>query len=178
MKSKLVWLTRTAALLALLIALQAGTKPFGQLVTGSCVNCVLALAALLVGLSSGAVVALLSPFFAFLLGVGPQLFPIVPAIAVGNLTLVLLLYLLCGRKDAAPLRSVLGWLLASAGKALTLYLLIVQLLCRVLALKPKQITLFTAMFSWPQLVTALIGSGLALLLSVVLKKALHHAGRS
>ena len=80
---RVLWLTETAALTALLIILQTVTKPAGQYVTGSCVNAVLAVSALAVGVGSGLTVALLSPFFAFLLGIGPQLLPIVPSIAVG-----------------------------------------------------------------------------------------------
>jgi hypothetical protein len=53
MKKKTLWLTETAVMLALLITLQALTKPLGQLVTGSCVNAVLAVAVLLIGMSSG-----------------------------------------------------------------------------------------------------------------------------
>ena len=44
---------------------------------------------------------------------------------------------------------------------------------RVLTLPEKQVATLTAMFSWPQLVTALIGGGIALLLTPVLRKALH-----
>ena len=80
MRQKTLWITQTAALLALLIILQLATRSAGQLVTGSCVNAVLALAALIAGLSSGLTVAVLSPFLAFALGVGPKLLPIVPAI--------------------------------------------------------------------------------------------------
>ena len=61
MKKKILWITETAVLLALLITLQWLTKPLGQLVTGSCVNAVLAVAALLCGWSSGLTVALVSP---------------------------------------------------------------------------------------------------------------------
>ena len=43
-------ITRTAILIALLIALQAATRPLAnQFVTGSCVNLVLAVAAMLCG---------------------------------------------------------------------------------------------------------------------------------
>ena len=38
MNKKLRFITETALLLALLVTLQALTKGFGQLVTGSCVN--------------------------------------------------------------------------------------------------------------------------------------------
>ena len=75
---RILWITETAVMTALLIVLQTATKAGGQYVTGSCVNAVLAVSVLAVGVWSGVVVALLSPFFAFLLGIGPQLLPIVP----------------------------------------------------------------------------------------------------
>lgn len=165
-----VWISRTAVLTALLIVLQFATKPLGQIVTGSCVNGILAVAALSAGLWSGLTVALLSPFVAFLLGIGPQLLPIVPAIAAGNAVLVLLLWALSGKGEGSLKKHIAAWLLASAGKFLCLYLLVVRLLCVVLSLPEKQTALFTAMFSWPQLVTALIGAGLALPLSFRLRK--------
>ena len=46
MNKKLRWITETAIMLALLVSLQALTKGFGQFVTGSCVNAILAIAAL------------------------------------------------------------------------------------------------------------------------------------
>ncbi len=132
----------------------------------------LALTSILLGLWSGVVVAALSPFFAFLLGIGPQLLPIVPAIAVGNLVFVVLLWALTRRRSAPPLRQAAAWLVSAVGKFLALYLIVVQILCRVLPLKPPQIDTFSAMFSWPQLVTALIGGGVALLAAPALRKAL------
>lgn len=172
MRPKALRITQTAVLTALLIALQALTRPAGQLATGSCVNAVLALAALLAGRWSGAAVAVLSPFFAFLLGIGPQLPPVVPAIAAGNLAYVVLLGTLAGRRRGAPpLRQTPAWLLSALGKFLTLYLLIVGLLCRLLPLPQAQVDALSAMFSWPQLVTALIGGGAALLLAPLLRRA-------
>jgi len=169
MKNKTLSLVRTGLLIALLIVLQAVTASAGQFVTGSCVNTVLAVSVLTCGLASGLTVALLSPFIAFLLGIGPALIYIVPAIAVGNLVFVLLLHILY-RKD------VWSWvvaLLASAvAKFTVLYLLVSVLLCNTLPLKPMQITKFQAMFSWPQLVTALIGGTIALAIVPVIKKAI------
>ena len=77
-------ITYTAVLLALLIVLQWATKSLGQFVTGSCVNCILAVAALVVGWEGGLAIALVSPFMAFLLNIGPKNIAVVPAIAVGN----------------------------------------------------------------------------------------------
>lgn len=168
---KTIWITETAVLLALLIVLQWVTKPLGQLVTGSCVNAVLAVAVLACGLGSGLTVALISPFCAFLLGIGPQLFALIPAIALGNGVYVLALHLVHGPRPKLP-GKILALLSAAFGKFAVLYLVVVQLLCRVLPLKQPQINTFTAMFSTPQLVTALIGGALALLIVPVLKKAL------
>ncbi len=170
MRKKTLQITQTAALLALLVVLQAVTKPAGQLVTGSCVNAVLACAALLCGVWPGAAIALISPFAAFLLGIGPQLIAVVPAVAAGNLIYVLLLSLLT-RRGAPRLRQALAWLLAAGCKFLTLYLLVVQLLCRVLPLADAQVAVFSAMFSWPQLVTALIGGALAFAIVPLIRRA-------
>ena len=166
---KTLWITQTAVLTAMLVLLQATTKAGGQLVTGSCVNAVLAVAVLFAGLWSGVTVALTSPFFAFLLGIGPQLIPIVLAIAVGNVAYVLLLHFLYRK---CHLLRAISLPCAALCKFLTLYLLVVELLCRVLPLPEKKVATFTAMFSWPQLITALIGGAVALLIVPILRKAL------
>ena len=53
MKSNTLKITQTGLLLALLITLQWATKPLGQMITGSCVNAVLAACALLCGPGCG-----------------------------------------------------------------------------------------------------------------------------
>lgn len=169
---RVLYITETAVMTALLIVLQAVTRPAGQYVTGTCVNAVLALSVLAVGLWSGITVALLSPFFAFLLGVGPQLFPVAPSIAVGNLVFVLLLWLLAGGRELPLWRKGAAWIAAALAKFGVLYLLVVKLLCAVLPLKEPQAASFTVMFSYPQLVTALAGGGIALLLTPLLRRAL------
>ena len=180
MNKKVRWITETAILLALLVTLQAVTKGFGQLVTGSCVNAVLAVAALMGGLASGLVVALVSPVLAFLLGIAPQILT-VPAIMVGNSVYVVLLCLVADKSGKNLLRQIGAWLLAAAAKAAVLYLLVAKLLCGVLAeqllaagtLKEPMLKALPATFSWPQLFTALIGGAVALLIVPVLRKALH-----
>lgn len=177
MNKKVRWITETAVLLALLIVLQWVTKPFSQIVTGSCVNAVLAVTALMVGLGGGLTVALVSPVCAYLLGIAPNLV-VVPAIMVGNAVFVLLLKLISGKK---MWRQILAWLAAAVGKFATLYLLVVVLICGPLSgslinagvMKKPMIAVMTASFSWPQLITALIGGALALALVPILKKALH-----
>ena len=173
MKKKTLWIAETAVMIALLVALQGLTKPAGQFVTGSCVNLILGVSTLVGGLWCGLTVALLSPFFAFLLGIGPALIQIVPAIAVGNIVLVLVLWLICRKaKKLSPL-SYGGAVAASVCKFAVLYALVVLLLLPLLGLPEKQVAMMSAMFSWPQLVTALIGSFLAVTVSPVIRKALH-----
>ena len=53
MNKKTLWITETAVMIALLVALQWATKPLGQFVTGSCVNLVLGVSVLVGGLVRG-----------------------------------------------------------------------------------------------------------------------------
>lgn len=176
MTKKIRWITETAVMLALLIALQALTKPMGQLVTGSFVNAVLAITALVAGLSSGITVAVISPVMAYLLGIAPQILT-VPAIMVGNTLFVLLLYFLTGKALA---RQILAWAVAATAKFAALYAIVVWLICSVFAesllasgiMKAPMLKMLPATFSWPQLFTALIGGGIALLITPVLRKTL------
>ncbi len=176
---QILWITETAILLALLMVLQAVTKSAGQLVTGSCVNAVLALAALLSGVWSGVVIALISPVLAFLLGIAPQLVT-VPAIMAGNTVFVVLIALIAGKDSRMIWRQVLAWAAAAAAKFAVLYALVVGIICGLASeallesglLKAPMLKMLPTMFAWPQLFTALIGGGVALLLVPVLRKAL------
>ena len=179
MNKKVRWITETAVMLALLVALQALTKGFGQFVTGSCVNAVLAITVLVAGLGSGITVAVISPVLAFLLGIAPQILT-VPAIMVGNTVFVVLLRLIAGESSKELGRQIAAWLVAALAKFAALYIIVVKIICGVMAssllaagtLKEPMLKALPATFSWPQLVTALIGGGIALLIVPVLRKAL------
>ena len=179
MRKKIRWITETAVMLALLVCLQALTKPMGQLVTGSCVNAVLAVSALVGGLSCGLVVALCSPVLAYLLAIAPQILT-VPAIMVGNTVFVVLLSLLADKSGKKIVKQIIAWITAAAAKFAALYAIVVWLICGVLSesllssgtLKPPMLTALPATFSWPQLFTALIGGAVALIITPVLRKAL------
>lgn len=179
MTKKIRWITETAILLALLVTLQALTKPIGQLVTGSCVNAILAISALVGGPGCGITVALISPILAFLLGIAPQILT-VPAIMVGNTVFVVILHILADKSGKNLLRQIPALAAAAAAKFAALYLIVVKLLCGLLAapllaagtLKEPMLKVLPATFSWPQLFTALIGGTIALLIFPILKKAL------
>lgn len=176
MRKKILWITETAVMLALLVTLQSVTKPLGQLVTGSCVNAILAISVLIGGLPCGVIVAVFSPALAFLLGIAPQILT-VPVIMVGNTVYVVLLHILAGK---GPGRQLPAWLIASAAKFAVLHILVAKVICGVLsesllasgALKPPMMNALPATFSWPQLFTALIGGAIALAVVPGLRKAL------
>ena len=185
MFKKIRRLTETAVMLALLIALQALTKPLGQLVTGSCVNAVLAITALLVGMGGGITVALISPVCAFLLGIAPNFVTVLPIMA-GNVCFVVLLRLIAGKCRCLSWRQPVALVVAAGAKFGALYLLVVKIICGaasgallgkkvgdVVVLAPPMLKKLPAMFTWPQLFTALIGGAAALLIVPILRKALH-----
>ena len=181
MNTKIRWITETAVMLALLVTLQALTKPLGQLVTGSCVNAVLAITVLLVGMGGGIAVALISPICAFLLGIAPNFVTVLPIMA-GNVCFVVLLRLISGK---ALWRQILALLSAAVVKFGVLYLLVVQIICGVasgallgkklgdlVVLAPPMLSNLPTMFTLPQLFTALIGGAVALLIMPPLRKVL------
>jgi hypothetical protein len=89
MNGKVLWITRTAVFIALLIVMQAATSSLGQYVTGSIVNLILIVSVMTCGYLSGIAVAIVSPIFAKLLGIGP-LWSLIPFIALGNIAIVLI----------------------------------------------------------------------------------------
>lgn len=179
MKKKLQWITETAIMAAVLVTLQFLTKPMGQLVTGTCVNAVLVISALVGGLSCGVTVALVSPVLAFLLGIASQILT-VPAIMVGNTVYVVLHRLLTDRTGTHIAKQLAAWILAAAAKFAALYAIVVWLICDVMAeslmaagtLKAPMLQALPATFSWPQLVTALTGGAVALIVVPIMRKAL------
>ena len=170
---KATWIAQTAVCLALLIALQFFTRSLGQFVTGSCVNLVLAVASLIGGVWSGVVVAVISPFCAYLLGIGPAFFPMVPCVSLGNAVYAVLFALLVGKclqkKQTAAAYGCM--VLAALAKFAALYLVLVRLVAPAVVPAAKLSTV-TAAFTWPQLITAASGGVLACLIAPVIRRAL------
>ena len=187
MNKKILWITETAVMLALLICLQwlgsmIPEQTVKQLVTGTLVNTVLAVTVLTVGYGSGITLSLISPVMAFVLAIAPNIVTVIP-IMLGNVAFVVLLRLLHGQ---SLWRRTVAVVTASVVKFGILYLLVVQVICGVAApellgqkvgdtvvLAPKMLEMLPAMFTWPQLITALTGGTLGLLIYPSLKKALH-----
>ena len=173
MNKKTLWITETAVMIALLVALQWATKPLGQFVTGSCVNLVLGVSVLVGGLWCGLTVALVSPFFAFLLGIGPAFLPMVPCVSLGNAVYALLFGLFVGKylKEKKPAAAYVSMALAAAAKFVTLFVVLVRLVVPHVVPEAK-LSVVTASFTWPQLLTAVIGGIIACLIAPTLRRAL------
>jgi riboflavin transporter FmnP len=179
-RKQIIWMTRTAIFIALLMVVQFATKPLGQLVTGSLVNLILIVSALTCGLSSGLTVAVISPVIATLVGIGPPFWVLTPFIILGNGTIVLIWHFVGNRIFHKKYVGYIASLAAGAVcKFLVLYFSIVRLAVPLfLDLNEKQAGVITASFSFPQLFTALIGGALAIAIIPVIKKAMKEGERS
>lgn len=175
MNDKVKWITRCGLGIALLILLQFVTKPLGQLVTGSCVNLILALSTLLYGPAVGAVIALVSPFMAYFLGINAQIL-VVPAIALGNLAYVLIIWLTArllrekAEKLPETVRNITAVICGAAVKFALQYVLIVLWIAPSF-LPEKARPVMAVNFGLIQLATACIGGVAACLICPVIRKA-------
>ena len=195
---KFIYITHTAVMLALLIGVQLITHSLGQLVTGSIVNLILLISVFMIGIYGGLTVAVLSPILSYLAGIEPAVIEIIPFIAIGNVFFVTIAWLMARKSiyrmstnniatsiaaivglsfGSTPTKDIPapfpGLVVASLGKFLFLRISIVQFLLPLIpGLKENQVSVLTLTFSWPQLVTAFIGSMLAMVIIPQLKKAI------
>ena len=173
MNDKIKWITRSAAAIALIIVVQFATARLGQqLLTGSLVNLILALMALLFGGSVAAVAAAVSPFVAYQLGITAQIL-VVPAIAVGNLIYVLVIALIVKllkrKKPTETACGLIAVIAAAVCKFVIQYLLIVKWIAPAF-LPAKALPVMAVNFGVMQLFTACIGGVLACLICAVVAK--------
>lgn len=172
-KEKTLWITRTAVFIALLVVLQAATAALGStIITGTVVNMLLIVSVMTCGMMSGLCVAVISPIMAKLIGIGP-LWSLIPFIVAGNITLILIWHFIgnrhWGHKHTA---QIIALVVAATAKFLILYVGVAQIAVPLLLGLPEpQAAVISNMFSLPQLLTALLGGGVALLVLSPLKKA-------
>lgn len=159
-------ITRTALLLALTIVFQGLGRliPAGinsNFVVGPLVNACLIIAASFVGLFGASLIAIVAPFGAILTGAAvPLLFA--PFIALGNLVLVVLFYFL--KKKG----FLIGLFSGAFLKFLTLYASVLAF-TNLAKIPAKKASALVLAFGWPQLVTALMGGAVALIVIMLLK---------
>ncbi len=165
MNKKVFWMTKTGTFIGMLIALQLLTAPLGNtLITGSLVNLILVVAVMTGDLSSGITVAALSPIFAKFIGIGP-LWSIIPFIVLGNIVFVLIWHVIGKRKiQQKYFTYAFAGVSAAIAKFLVLYIGVVRISVPLLLSLPEpQAAVISTVFSVPQLITALIGGALAML---------------
>lgn len=148
-------LTRTAILLAVALVFQF--VKMGQLITGSGINAVLIIAAQICGLPWAAAIGFITPFMSVVLGVHPPaMIPVVPFIVVGNV-------LYAAAYSLLKKRTRIGGV---GFAALLKFGLLYSAVNYFLTVKPP----IKVALSFPQLLTALIGGSIALIILQVLKK--------
>ena len=179
-KKRILWITQTAIFIALLLAVQIFTRPFGQIVTGSCINFILVSSCILGGMPSAAIVAIVSPVCAFML-IGIPAFPIlIPFMMAGNFVLVAVIHFISGKafidiNSHSNFRIYASAVTGAILKFLTLWIGILQIaLSFIPDISQPQKDVMAVTFSWPQLVTALIGSSFAVTITPKLMKYLHN----
>jgi len=173
---KVLWITRTAILIALTVVLQFTTLQFApvlgpltQFLTGSIVNLMLILSVMTCGLTTGLTVAVFTPIMPTLLGFGP-VWPVVPFISAGNMALCAVWHFIGNRKIVNTYVSFgLALIAGAVAKFLVLYIGVVQLAMRFIPGLPQPLAF---MFSYPQIITASIGGACAIILLSPLKKAM------
>lgn len=157
----------TALFLALLIAVQQFKAI--QFITGPLVNAILIITAVWIGLYSGLVIAVLSPIFAAIItpALPMQLLPqMIPVIMAGNAIIVIAAYIFRNKS------LKLGLIVGAVTKALLLWAGVSLLVIPMFGsgLNSADVKMLTAIFSYMQLITALAGSVIALLILPRLKK--------
>ena len=172
MNKSVQFITRTAILLALTVLFQSLRvlvpipANISQYVIGSLVNLSLIVAAVIIGIKGGLIIAIIAPILAFIQGFAPP-FPImIVLIMLSNVVLVAVVALLY--KKSPVLAVGLGAVL----KFIALFIGVVNIAVPFLLIDaPEKVkATLSVQFSWPQLVTAAIGGILALgILTLVMK---------
>ena len=180
-RGHILWITQTAMFIALLVSAQIFTGQFGQFVTGSVVNFILVAACILIGLPAAAIVGAVSPLIAFMI-TGRPVFPVlIPFVMVGNVALVAAIHFIAAKSFSNPTRSsyvriAIAVIVGAVLKFLVLWVGIVHVAIPFLipGILPPQVNALSLAFSWPQLVTALIGSGIAVAVMPYVSRAIGH----
>lgn len=159
MEKRVRTLTKAALLLAIALVFQF--VKMGQLITGSGINAVLILAAQMCGLPWAIAIGFITPFMAVALGVqSPAMIVVVPFIIVGN-SIYTVIYSLMRKRS-----KIAGIVAAALAKFGLLY----SAVNFILTVKPP----IKAALSFPQLITALIGGSLALVIIQVIERGKSH----
>lgn len=170
-KSRILLIVRTALLLALTIVFQMMGRflgPNNNYIVGPLVNASLLVATAVTGLWGATAISVIAPFVSALTNkaaIAPLILSFSPFIALGNFIYVLCFYLLMKKNKTA------GVIVGSIAKFGLLYASI-SIFTNVVEVAEKPAAVLNALFSWPQLLTALVGGVIALLVIRALRKSI------
>ncbi len=160
--TKIKWIARTAILLSLLLVFQM--LGFPQPVTGPVVNFILLFAVVLNGFYSAMIIGSISPVIAFARGILPALLgPMIPFIILGNLVFIAIFALARSKKDK-PVFQLIAVVIGSFLK----YLVLSSAVSFFVSVPPP----IAKAMSFPQLITALLGGLIVLLIEPLWKKTI------
>ncbi len=185
MSKKALSLTQTAVLLALIVVIEyLMVGPQYILIKGSIVNLILVVATLLIGLPAGILISIFTPLLAVV--TGHLALPVLaPVVALGNLVFVLIWWLIV--RHVKETKSVMNYLIAVVVSSLVkfafLYLAVAWyilpvVLKGIVAKKPPLKVALLAQFGMPQLITAVIGGVIAMLILPRLAKAIQFIAKN
>lgn len=171
MNKKIRFVTRTAILLAIAILFQfigQYIPTYNNFIVGPVVNAVLIVATEVTGVFSGLTISVIAPLVSAVTNksaLAPVVLAFSPFIMSGNAILVLC-YGLLKKKN-----KILAIGVGAVAKAAFLYGSI-SLFTNIMKLNDKVSMVLTNLFSWPQLVTAVIGGIIALAAIPALKRVI------
>ncbi|MDR0921164.1 MAG: ECF transporter S component [Lactobacillales bacterium] len=180
MNKKTLSITQTAILLALIVVVEfLMVGPQYILIKGSIVNLILIAATILVGLPAGLLISIFTPILAIV--TGHLAMPVLaPVVAIGNIVFVLLWWIILSyMKGNNPLAHyVVAIIISAIAKFAFLYLAVSKYILpvalkAVVAQKPQIKGALLAQFGMPQLITAIIGGILALIIIPRLAKIIN-----
>ena len=169
-RDRVKMLTRTAILLAVVVVIQMVGRSLpsqsSSFIVGPLVNMCLLIATVTAGLAGGITIAILVPFTSLIsnhLAIATALLPFAPVIAISNVIFIMVFYFLYNKNKyvGVVIAAVLkfGFLFVSIRVFLNIFDF------------PKFSVMLVTLFSYPQLITALIGGFVALPIIIGVNKA-------
>ncbi len=174
--SKTKFITRTAVILALAIIFQnlryfIGAMPYSTYIIGSLVNLSIIVATGAVGLVSGLIISFVTPVVALFQGHLPHVY-LMPVTMLGNAVLATVFYVFKRSRFAEPFNAFLGVAVGAVIKWIVMYWVGIVVVLRMFVpnLPPQKVTIISAAFNIPQIITALIGGVLGIIIIKALKR--------
>lgn len=140
-----------------------------QVFVGPAVNAVLLLTASICGIWIGIGIGILTPILSFALGQLPAPFaPFIPFIIIGNVIFIVLYY---NFSKINKIGKIIGVIVGAVVKFLFLYLCATKIIILLnLITNPKVVSKLSVAMGFLQLITALVGGIVAIILLTLLKK--------